>query len=104
MTVPALRRTGISMDQDTALANPLTLAVVTPAAAFTGAMTPILGPLRAGAGTAGSIDLWAAGALMIGAIPVVLVLRRRPPQVSDTAHAVGFMILVFASGAAVAAL
>ncbi|MFE7312131.1 sulfite exporter TauE/SafE family protein [Streptomyces sp. NPDC057555] len=85
MTVPALRRAGHTMHVATALANPLTLVIALPAAAVS------LG--GAGLATApdahllGLVDPVAAAALLLGALPVIAVLRRRPPRIPDRIHA-----------------
>ncbi|MGW3208149.1 TSUP family transporter [Streptomyces sp. NPDC001135] len=95
MTVPALRRAGHPMRVATALANPLTLAIALPATAFsltgtdtvavTGDTPPHL---------VGLVDLRAAGALLVGALPVIAVLRRRPPRIPDRAHAWAYLALL----------
>ncbi|MFI6704276.1 hypothetical protein ACIBJC_35995 [Streptomyces sp. NPDC050509] len=36
---------------------------------------------------AGLVDLRAASALLLGALPVIAVLRRRPPRIPDRTHA-----------------
>ncbi|MGG2464879.1 TSUP family transporter [Streptomyces sp. RGM 3693] len=97
MTVPAVRRAGHPMHVATALANPLTLAIALPATAASlgGAALP-----TAGAGhvhLVGLIDLTAAAALLVGALPVIAVLRRRPPRIPDRIYArayVGLLALV----------
>ncbi|MGW7572948.1 TSUP family transporter [Streptomyces sp. NPDC054765] len=100
MTVPALRRAGAPMAQATALANPLTLAIVVPAAVLTLATGR---PVPGAQGMVGSVDVFAAAALLVSALPVIVVLRRRPLPLPDRVHAIGYLALLVASGAAVAA-
>lgn len=83
MTVPMMRRAGAGMQIAAALANPLTLAIVFPAL--------IVSLLTSGAlahteGLIGSVDVASALALLIGSIPVVVLLRRRPPRIPDAVH------------------
>ncbi|WP_174855091.1 sulfite exporter TauE/SafE family protein [Streptomyces rubrogriseus] len=87
MTVPAMRRAGHTMHVATALANPLTLAIALPAAlVFLGGSGDPAGadPHLA---LVGLVDLRAAGALLLGALPVIAVLRRRPPRIPDRLYA-----------------
>ncbi|WP_180985814.1 sulfite exporter TauE/SafE family protein [Streptomyces sp. CB02959] len=97
MTVPAVRRAGHTMHVATALANPLTLAIALPATAVSlgGAALPTAG--GAPVHLVGLVDLGAAAALLVGALPVIAVLRRRPPRIPDRVHArayVGLLALV----------
>ncbi|MGW5780508.1 TSUP family transporter [Streptomyces sp. NPDC003863] len=89
MTVPAMRRAGHPMRVATALANPLTLAVALPAVAvsFAASSPP-------GTGLVGLVDPYAAGALLLGALPVIAVLRRRPPRIPDRVHACAYLALL----------
>ncbi|QFU91938.1 TSUP family transporter [Amycolatopsis sp. YIM 10] len=100
LTVPMLRRGGLPMSVAARLANPLTLAISLPAL-----VVFLLGaPEAAGAGLAGSIDPRAAGALLVSAIPVIVLLRRRPPRVRDDVHAWAYLgLLVVVTLAAVGA-
>ncbi|MFC8570230.1 TSUP family transporter [Streptomyces sp. NPDC057245] len=94
MTVPAMRRSGHTMQVATALANPLTLAVALPAAVvFLGGTG---GPAGAPAhpDLVGLVDLRAAAALLLGALPVIAVLRRRPPRIPDRVHAWTYVALL----------
>lgn len=98
MTVPAMRRAGHTMHVATALANPLTLAIALPAAAVFLGGTAL--PAAAHAHLVGLVDLRAAAALLLGALPVIAVLRRRPPRIPDRAHAwayVALLVLVMAA-------
>lgn len=97
MTVPAMRRAGHPMRVATALANPLTLAIALPATAVSlfGARVPAAADAHVH--LAGLVDLRAASALLLGALPVIAVLRRRPPRIPDRTHAwayVGLLVTV----------
>jgi uncharacterized protein len=98
MTVPLLRRNGQPMNTATALANPLTLAISVPAlAVFLGSASAAVTrePYLVGA-----VDFRSAAALLIGALPVVVWLRRRPPRLPDTAHAWAYVGLLIMSAVA----
>ncbi|MEU9716998.1 sulfite exporter TauE/SafE family protein [Streptomyces sp. NPDC047976] len=93
MTVPLLRRSGLPMGTAAALANPLTVCISAPACAVflttaPGTGTPALLP------AAGAVDLGAAALLLLGALPVVVLLRRRPPRIGDRLHARGYVALL----------
>lgn len=93
MTVPLLRRSGLPMGQATALANPLTLAISLPAAiAFLTARH--YAQVHGGVFPVGIVDLGAAALLLVGAIPVIVVLRRRPPRIPDRVHAWAYVVLL----------
>ncbi|MFF8381977.1 TSUP family transporter [Streptomyces sp. NPDC015661] len=94
MTVPALRRAGHPMRVATALANPLTLAVALPAVAVSLAGSPPPVSTVGGTGLVGLVDPYAAGALLLGALPVIAVLRRRPPRIPDRVHACAYLGLL----------
>ncbi|WP_426367537.1 sulfite exporter TauE/SafE family protein [Streptomyces sp. E-08] len=94
MTVPAMRRAGHPMRVATALANPLTLAVALPAVAVSLAGSPPPAATAAGTGLVGLVDPCAAGALLLGALPVIAVLRRRPPRIPDRVHACAYLALL----------
>ncbi|GHB61671.1 UPF0721 transmembrane protein [Streptomyces viridiviolaceus] len=87
MTVPAMRRAGHTMHVATALANPLTLVIALPATAVSlcGSTAPTA--VHAHVNLIGLVDPGAAAALLLGALPVILVLRRHPPRIPDRAHA-----------------
>lgn len=94
MTVPLLRRSGLPMSQATALANPLTLAISVPAGLvfLTARHTEdVHGAVLA----VGIVDLGAAAFLLVGAIPVIVALRRRPPHIPDRVHAWTYIGLLF---------
>ncbi|MFF0049177.1 TSUP family transporter [Streptomyces sp. NPDC005498] len=100
MTVPAMRRAGHTMHVASALANPLTLAIALPAAAVSLSGAGL--PASAGAHVrlVGLVDLSAATALLVGALPVIGVLRRRPPRIPDRIYAwayVGLLTVVVAA-------
>lgn len=100
MTVPAMRRTGMPMAIATALANPLTVAIVAPASIVMALTSEPTGLNQAG--MLGRLDVPAAAALLLGALPVVTALRRLPVPLSDRAHAWVYLVLLLVSGAAVA--
>jgi hypothetical protein len=92
MTVPLLRRSGLEMHVVTALANPLTLAISVPACLIFLMGNPV-GP-QSTTLLLGAVDLRAAGLLLLGGIPTVVLLRRRRPQIPDRAHAWGYVVLL----------
>ncbi|MCC5474693.1 sulfite exporter TauE/SafE family protein [Streptomyces barringtoniae] len=94
MTVPALRRAGHPMRTATALANPLTLAIALPATVLS--LDGDTGVLAAGTHLhlVGLVDLRASAALLVGALPVIAVLRRRPPRIPDRAYAWTYLALL----------
>ncbi|WP_105567105.1 sulfite exporter TauE/SafE family protein [Microbacterium halophytorum] len=98
MTVPLMRRAGLPMRYAAALANPLTLAIIVPAAAvflFARRLSDSHGALL----PVGVVDLGAAALLLAGAIPVIVAVRRRPPYIPDRVHArayVGLLAVVVA--------
>ncbi|MDT0474492.1 sulfite exporter TauE/SafE family protein [Streptomyces sp. DSM 41014] len=104
LTVPAMRRAGHTMRTATTLANPLTLALALPAAAVSllGHTAPVAA--RAGVPLVGTVDPRAAGALLLGALPVIAVLRRRPPRIGDRTHAWAYATLLAVVIAAMLAL
>lgn len=82
----------------TTLANPLTLVIMLPAVLVTitaHASVPV-------PGLVGSLDLRSALALLIGAIPLIVVLRRRVPKIPEIVHAWGYFLLLITAGAVVA--
>lgn len=87
LTVPLLRRAGRSMESATALANPLTLAITAPAVV----------PLVA------SVDITSAAALLLGATPVIVILRRTRIGMPDAVHARVYLGLIAAVTLAMAA-
>ena len=98
MTVPMMRRSGATMTVATTLANPLTLVIMSPAVLVTiTAHASIDAP-----GIVGSLDLYSASALLIGAIPLIVILRRRVPKIPEVLHAWGYIILLIAAGVIVA--
>lgn len=99
MTVPMLRRAGGTMSVATALANPLTLAIAAPAVLVT---MLVHGAVPASPGLVGAVDVPAAAALLLGAMPVIVALRRRPPRIPEAVHAWGYVLLLGAAGVAVA--
>ncbi|MFJ8750299.1 sulfite exporter TauE/SafE family protein [Streptomyces sp. NPDC102441] len=100
MTVPAMRRAGHTMRTATALANPLTLAIALPAALVSLGAATVPAATDAHTHLVGLIDVRAASALLLGALPVIAVLRRRPPRIPDRAHAWAYTGLLIAVTAA----
>lgn len=99
MTVPAMRRAGHTMHVATTLANPLTLAIALPATAMSLGAAAVPAAAHAHVHLVGLVDLRAASALLLGALPVIAVLRRRPPAIPDRIHAwayIGLLALVTA--------
>ncbi|MGI5346858.1 TSUP family transporter [Streptomyces sp. CA-250714] len=97
MTVPAMRRAGHTMGVATALANPLTLVIAVPAAAVSLSAAAVPAAAEAHVRLIGLVDPCAAAALLLGALPVIAVLRRRPPRIPDRAYAwtyVGLLAVV----------
>lgn len=99
MTVPLMRRAGASMPSAATLANPLTLAIVVPALLVS---LLLRGGAPASPGLVGSVDVLAALALLLGSIPVVVILRRRPPRIPDAVHAWTYVGLLLAAAVTVA--
>lgn len=93
MTVPLLRRSGRDMRTATSLANPLTLAIAVPAMAIFLAQNIRLRP-GAAIFLVGPVDLGAAAALLAGALPVIIVLRRRRPHIPDRVYARSYLFLL----------
>ncbi|MGW1659034.1 sulfite exporter TauE/SafE family protein [Streptomyces atratus] len=94
MTVPAMRRAGHTMHVATALANPLTLAIALPAATVSLGGAAVPAPADAHVNLVGLVDLRAASALLLGALPVIAVLRRRPPRIPDRIYAWAYIGLL----------
>ncbi|KUJ68541.1 hypothetical protein ACZ90_18320 [Streptomyces albus subsp. albus] len=97
MTVPAMRRAGHTMHVATALASPLTLAITIPATAVSLGGSALPTATDAHLHLVGLVDPGAAAALLLGALPVIAVLRRRPPRIPDRVHAwsyIGLLALV----------
>lgn len=94
MTVPAMRRAGHTMRVATALANPLTLAIALPATVVSLGGAAVPAAADAHVHLVGLIDLRAASALLLGALPVIAVLRRRPPRIPDRIHAWAYIGLL----------
>lgn len=99
MTVPMMRRAGASMQIAATLANPLTLAIVLPAL-FVSLLTS--GALPQTEGLIGSVDVVSAAALLVGSIPVVILLRRRPPRIPDRIHSWTYIALLATAASTVA--
>lgn len=92
MTVPLLRRSGLGMHTVAALANPLTLAISLPACLVFLLGNPVVESTTAW--LIGAVDLRAAALLLASGVPVVILLRRRPPKIGDRLHAMGYVGLL----------
>lgn len=100
MTVPAMRRAGHPMHVASAMANPLTLAIALPATAVSLGGTALPASVGAHFHLVGLVDPGAATALLIGALPAIVLLRRRPPRIPDRVHAwayIGLLTVVVAA-------
>lgn len=98
MTVPMMRRSGAPMQTATTLANPLTFVISAPAVVITAL---IGGTVAAGGGIVGSIDVRAGLALLVGAMPVIVMLRRRTLHIPEAVHAWGYVLMLVAAGVTV---
>ncbi|MCF8572126.1 sulfite exporter TauE/SafE family protein [Gordonia sp. HY002] len=99
MTVPMMRRSGMDMGVATSLANPLTIAIAAPAMV----VALVFGRGIASApGLIGTVDVASALALLAGAIPVIVLLRRRPPKISNAVHSWAYLALLVVAAIAVA--
>ncbi|GAB3475402.1 sulfite exporter TauE/SafE family protein [Nocardiopsis coralliicola] len=96
LTVPLLRRRGLTMAQSTAMANPLTL----PVALIGTAVYAVLGDAAA-PGRIGYVDLFAAAALLAASLPTIAVAKRLIPHIPDRVHAAAYVALLIASLAAI---
>lgn len=99
MTVPMMRRAGMDMGVATSLANPLTLAIAAPAMVVA---IVVGGDVTSAPGLIGTVDLASALALLAGAIPVIVLLRRRPPKIPDAVHSWAYLALLVVAATAVA--
>ncbi|MFC7753492.1 sulfite exporter TauE/SafE family protein [Tsukamurella soli] len=96
LTVPMLRRAGHPMESATVLANPLTAAISIPAAAVF-LLRASGHPVGAHGGVVGAVDMGAAAVLLVGAIPVIVWLRRRGPKIPDAVHARCYVAMLAAA-------
>lgn len=99
MTVPLLRRRGLSMAQATAMANPLSLPVAVPGTLAYVAMAWYQ-PVALGSGYLGYIDLAAFGLLSIGALAGIRLAAPLAGRIPDRVHArvyLGLLALVMVS-------
>ncbi|SHF91480.1 sulfite exporter TauE/SafE family protein [Streptoalloteichus hindustanus] len=93
MTVPLLRRRGLSMVEATAMANPLSV----PVALVATLVYALQAPAAHHPGQIGYVNLVAVAALLCGSLPAIAITRRVAGRVPDRAHAiayVGFLVLV----------
>ncbi|MGO2111517.1 MAG: sulfite exporter TauE/SafE family protein [Pseudoclavibacter sp.] len=99
MTVPMMRRSGLDMGVATSLANPLTIAIAAPALAVAFVFG---GGVASAPGVIGTVDVVSALVLLAGAIPVIVLLRRRPPKISDAVHSWAYLALLVVAATVVA--
>lgn len=99
MTVPMMRRSGMEMSVATSLANPLTIAIAAPAMVVAAAFG---GGVASAPGLIGTVDVASALALLAGAIPVIVLLRRRPPKIPDAVHSWAYLALLVVAASTVA--
>ncbi|BAK37370.1 hypothetical protein MLP_43560 [Microlunatus phosphovorus NM-1] len=99
MTVPMMRRSGMEMGVATSLANPLTIAIAAPAMVVAAAFG---GGVASAPGLIGTVDVASALALLAGAIPVIVLLRRRPPKIPDAVHSWAYLALLVVAASTVA--
>ncbi|MFJ9821708.1 sulfite exporter TauE/SafE family protein [Streptomyces sp. NPDC101151] len=90
MTVPLLRRRGLSMAEATAMANPLSVPVAV-AATLVYALAPTT---ATGTGRLGYVDLTAGVTLLVGSLPTIAVARRVTGRVPDRVHSVAYVVLL----------
>ncbi|MBS9533056.1 sulfite exporter TauE/SafE family protein [Mycobacterium sp. M1] len=91
LTVPLLRRRGVSMTQAAALANPLSIPVaVAGTAVYALATTTGSEP-----GQVGHVNLLAASALLGGSLPTIALTRRvASGRIPDRVHAIAYLVLL----------
>lgn len=92
LTVPLLRRKGISMASATAMANPLSIPVAVAGSIVYAVAVPGTGHL----GEVGHINTTAAVVLLAGSLPTIAISRRILAGVSipDRVHAIAYVILL----------
>lgn len=93
MTVPLLRRCGLSMTQATSMANPLSLPVALAGTATYIAIAQV-GKHDFGAGYLGYVDLLAFGILTIGAIVGIRMTMPWVGKIPDRIHAIVYISLL----------
>ncbi len=99
MTVPLLRRRGLSMAQATAMANPLSLPVAVLGTLAYVAMAWYQ-PVALGSGYLGYIDLAAFGLLSLGSLAGIRLAAPLAGRIPDRVHArvyLGLLALVMVS-------
>lgn len=99
MTVPMMRRSGMDMSVATSLANPLTIAIAAPAMVVA---VVFGGGVSSAPGLMGTVDVASALALLVGAIPIIVLLRRRPPKIPGVVHSWAYLALLAVAATAVA--
>lgn len=99
MTVPMMRRSGMELSLAASLANPLTIAIAAPAMMVAFAFG---GEVASGAGLVGTVDVASALALLTGAAPAIVLLRRRPPRIPEAVHGWAYVALLVVAATTVA--
>lgn len=99
VTVPMMRRSGMDMGVATSLANPLTIAIAAPAMAVAFVFG---GGVSSASGLIGTVDVASAFALLAGAIPVIVLVRRRPPTIPAAVHSWAYLALIVIAAVTVA--
>ncbi|WP_260848162.1 hypothetical protein [Brevibacterium aurantiacum] len=104
MTVALLRRAGLPMGHAAALANPLTLVIIILATLVIIILATVVfflvrhtSNLDSAVFAVGIVDHGTGPLLLVEAIPVSVVVRRRPPRIPDRIHAwacVGLLFIV----------
>ncbi|WP_225726833.1 MULTISPECIES: sulfite exporter TauE/SafE family protein [unclassified Nocardia] len=86
VTVPLLRRRGLSMAEAAALANPLSI----PVALVATLVYAFAAQSDSRQGLFGHVDLVAALALLAGALPTIALVKRSVVRIPDHLHAIGY--------------
>ncbi|SED73011.1 hypothetical protein SAMN04490220_5354 [Rhodococcus jostii] len=92
MTVPLLRRRGLTMAAATAMANPLSIPI-----AVVGTLVYALPHHGSTSGTIGYVDVVAAGVLLAASLPTITIARRFVRRVPDRTHAIAYIVLLIVS-------
>lgn len=90
VTVPLLRRRGLSMAEAAALANPLSI----PVALVATLVYTFAAQSDSRQGLFGHVDLVAALALLAGALPTIALVKRSVVRIPDHLHAIGYPVFL----------
>lgn len=93
MTVPMLRRSGVSMARSTAMANPLTLSVALCASATHAALSWVAVP-SIGDGFLGYIDIQNGSALAMGVWFGIELFAPLAKKIEDHVHATAYVVML----------